>query len=140
VQSHHGIAVLGEGVGRRGQAGRDPTAGAAMPAAGMQAAAGMQGGGAALPVAVGGERAARLGQVVVGGTRCGGGPCELPCDDAESKRPRVQPGRGASSGGAISPRLLTFIKSCTSPDELLSLVDQHGQAFDHIHAAAEPLC
>ncbi|KAG1661634.1 hypothetical protein FOA52_007515 [Chlamydomonas sp. UWO 241] len=37
----------------------------------------------------------------------------------------------------MSPSHVTsLIKGCTSPDELLSLVEQHGQAFNHIHSAA----
>ncbi|KAG1660821.1 hypothetical protein FOA52_010246 [Chlamydomonas sp. UWO 241] len=37
----------------------------------------------------------------------------------------------------MSPGLLTsWIKGCTSPDELLSLVEHHGQAFNYIHSAA----
>ncbi|KAG1653887.1 hypothetical protein FOA52_011709 [Chlamydomonas sp. UWO 241] len=51
----------------------------------------------------------------------------------------AKPGRGASSAnaGAESPSQLTVaIKGCTSPDTLLALVDQHGQAFNYIHAAA----
>jgi hypothetical protein len=78
-QIHRVVAAVGEGVGRRGQArgeaGEEGAAAAAAPAAGMQAEA-AQGGGAALPVAVGGERAARLQRV--GGTRCGDHAC--PCD------------------------------------------------------------
>ncbi|KAG1660814.1 hypothetical protein FOA52_010239 [Chlamydomonas sp. UWO 241] len=45
-----------------------------------------------------------------------------------------RPGRGA--GARISPSFLTSLIKGTSPDELLSLVEQHGQAFNYIHSAA----
>ncbi|KAG1669327.1 hypothetical protein FOA52_014889 [Chlamydomonas sp. UWO 241] len=102
----------------------------------MQATAAAQGGGAPLMVAVGGERAALLGQVV-GGTRECGIRTWPACSDAKRPHVCVQPGRGASSnGGAPSAYQLTSaIKECTSPDALLALVEQHGQAFNPINAA-----
>jgi hypothetical protein len=53
---------------------------------------------------------------------------------------RVQPGRGASSAGAGAwmspPQLTASIKGSNSPDELLSVVEKHGQSFNYIHSAA----
>ncbi|KAG1673210.1 hypothetical protein FOA52_013090 [Chlamydomonas sp. UWO 241] len=68
--------------------------------------------------------------------------CTLRCMPGDEEVPlraaSEVPGRGASSdqGAKMSPGHLTScIKGCTSSDELLSLVEQHGQVFNQIHCA-----